>query len=184
MTRIQRLRELLSTYNFFWGYGDQADEDAGLRAAREIRELGAQLMFRKPDRDAVLALWEEFQPSEEDISEKWPLRFGNVRRADDLPNEGVWFKKGPGAGAYCRIRPSAVRFYGLDESKVYGVDAQGGMTALEPDKWVVMCQRAVLDPKESLLDMARGIPRPRNDFDPFCGFHPSHYDDPDYTNPK
>ena len=99
-TKTERLRELLSTFDFYWGYhyNSAAKEKAGREAAQEIRELGAQLMFHKQTREAVLAMWEEFKPKVE-LGEEWPLRFGNVMRAKDLPSESVWFKKGPRAGA-------------------------------------------------------------------------------------
>lgn len=187
-TKLERLRELLSTFDFYWGYdyNSAAKEKAGREAAREIRELGAQLVFQAKCRDAVVALWEEFKPKVELGDEDWPLRFGNVMRAKDLPNEGVWFKKNHRSTAYCRVRTEAARFHfhGMDESKVYGFDTEGGMTAVDGDKWVVMCQMAVIDPDASLAEAARAVPRPRNDFDPFCGFDPAHYDDPDFTNPK
>lgn len=59
----------------------------------------------------------------------------DLKPASEIKN-GKCFRKKNGEYVYLRISESAVRFLGLDETKVYGVCFNGNVTCLDQDKLV------------------------------------------------
>jgi len=70
--------------------------------------------------------------------------------AEDVPTWAGYFRKPKGEYVYLRMAHAAVKFLGLDDSKVYGVCFTGNVVALYPDHQVVLCD---------VIDMARNVYR-------------------------